>query len=613
MAKLRLVSLKTIANSFIKILLRFPVAVFITFTGTASVILMIEDLNHGDWQYQLGKIFTVSFLGMPLMISLQLIAERFKLTGFRNWVLKLFGIGLLIAYYFSLPANVWDGAYQNMYRFALLLIAGHLLVSIAPFLRKADQEQFWNYNKTLFLRFFTGSIYTVVLFLGCALAVWSLDELFGVKLHDEIYGELWCGIAGVFNTLFFLYGIPKFESEDDEAYVFPTPLKFFSAYILTPLVILYLVILYCYEAKILINWAWPNGWVSNLLIGFSIAGILAQLLVYPIRKIDGNKWIQQFSRFFFIIIIPLLAMLFLAILRRVHNYGFTPERYYVMASAVWLAGITIYFLVKRFNNIHIIPYSLFFVCLISAYGPVSSFHVSESNQLSRLKTYLQKASMLKDGKIIPCKTDPENKFELNNITAFMVENFGLKSLQPLYDFPLEYTFYKTYPDTQSSYNNTYEQKQFAMKMMGLSYDSYWYNEEDMITNHNFYPTDDARLINIAGYDYMYNFSVSSMDKRMITANNDSASMELADTTGTVILYQNHQEIFKAYLFPWVKVLSTTFSDYAVPANQFVFKAETDKGKFMIRFSNIETNSNSGKLVGIESISGTIFWKLNTLK
>ena len=97
-------------------------------------------------------------------------------------------------------------------------------------------------------------------------------------------------------------------------------------YVLLPLVGIYLVILYAYGLKILFQWNWPQGWVSQLVLWYSVVSILSILLLWPLREKADSGWIKSFTSWFFRLLIPLLVMLFLAIFERIGDYGLTVNR-----------------------------------------------------------------------------------------------------------------------------------------------------------------------------------------------------------------------------------------------------------------------------------------------
>src|SRR5699024_7800906 len=168
---------------------------------------------------------------------------------------------------------------------------------------------FWQYNKTLFLRFLTAVLFYGVLFIGLVVALGSLELLFNISFDFESYLELFYIIGGIFNTWFFLAGIRDAIHKLDRIRNYPKGLKVFTQNILIPLVIIYMIILYLYMAKIITQWAWPEGWISILVLSFSIAGILANLLLHPLRNDIKYKWVKRFSKGYYWILVPLSILL----------------------------------------------------------------------------------------------------------------------------------------------------------------------------------------------------------------------------------------------------------------------------------------------------------------
>ncbi len=135
--------------------------------------------------------------------------------------------------------------------------------------------------------------------------------------------------------------------------------------------------------KIIVTAQWPVGWVSYLILVYSVLGVLALLLIHPIRNQQGNKWIVGFSSFFYIALIPLLCLLYLAIFKRVNTYGITELRYYVLLLATWLLALNLYFVFSKIKSIKIIPVSLCILALFSTVGPWGAFQWSLRSQQRR--------------------------------------------------------------------------------------------------------------------------------------------------------------------------------------------------------------------------------------
>lgn len=350
---------------------RFYTAILFATLASVLCILLFHLESYQDARHQrfLNMIMSC-YLGMLLSIALTAFCERRRSGKQVSAGLQILTVILSVIYYFSLPAQYNTAA---LLRFELYAVALHLLIAFAPFTGRGEMNGFWQYNKTLFLRFLTTALYAAVLYAGLSLALLAIEELFKVNIEGKYYGDLWILTGCLFSTCFFLSGFPsEFENLDAKT-EYPKGLKIFTQYILLPIITIYLAILYVYMFKILFTLKWPFGWVSYLVLALSIAGILSLLLIHPERERENNKWILIYSRFFYLAICPLILMLFLAIERRISDYGITEPRYFVLALALWLCGIVLYFLLSGRKNIKIIPVSLCCLAFLSSFGPWAPF------------------------------------------------------------------------------------------------------------------------------------------------------------------------------------------------------------------------------------------------
>jgi hypothetical protein len=355
--------------------------------------------SHGDspagWVFPL---LSASALGLPLTLALTLAAERYCWPRTGRWLALGGALGLLAGWYALAPAQldlVWG------LRLAVLLLGLHLTVAAAPFLaelrRGADTPGFWRYNELLFLRLLTGGLYSGVLFVGGALALVAIRELFGWYPKSDWFGYLFVGLASLFNTWFFLAGVPAEVAALEQEAPYPKGLKVFTQFVLLPLVALYAGILYAYLGRILVQWQLPQGWVSVLVLALAAAGIFALLLIHPLRDSPDNAWMRTFARWFYWALFPLLGLLAVAIGVRIAEYGITEERYFVGLLAAWLLGVASYFLARRGRGIIWLPVSLAGLAFASAAGPWGAFAVAERSQLRQLQALTTRYHLLQNG------------------------------------------------------------------------------------------------------------------------------------------------------------------------------------------------------------------------
>jgi hypothetical protein len=413
--KLNLPSVHTLWLNFLKVISRFPLQVLVALAATIAWCYLVDPVGQvKQIEEQLIEFITVCNMALTLLLAADLYAEANQLSPAKKWGLRLAAVLLCTGLYFLLNPYFY---LADVYRIGLLGFAFHLLVAFAPFMGKGNLNDFWQYNKSLFLRILTAALYAAVLYAGLAIALVAIDGLFNVKVGWQVYMRLFAVVSAGFMTIFFLAGVPdNFEAPDkDESY--PKGLKIFTQYVLIPLMTIYLAILLVYEVKIIINWELPKGLVSTLILGYAVFGILSLLLIYPIREKEGNGWIKLFSRFFYVMMIPLVVLLLLAVWKRVGNYGITESRYILIILAIWLSLITFYFLISKKQNIKIIPVSLCILALLATYGPQSAFSVSRYSQVARLKRLMASA-------------DKKDMVQRAAVVDYLVDRHGLRSLQP---------------------------------------------------------------------------------------------------------------------------------------------------------------------------------------
>ncbi len=386
---MRLLSVSNVLASAMSTFVRFP---FVVLSGAALSAAIIADLNTDrEWM--------VAVLGISLMTALGLFAERYVRGNVARIAVSLAGLGLLLYYYLELPSHSkFD---TEAMRFGLLLVASHLLVSFAGFSARGQVNGFWQFNRIILLRALTTTLFSGVLYGGLALALAAVDKLFDVDIHHQAYADLFGLIAGIFHPWFFVAGIPADLEALESDVEYPKVLRYFVQFVLLPLIGIYAVILYVYSAKIMVTWDWPRGWVSTLILGFAVGGILSFLLLHPLRDRADHPWIKRFSSLFFVLLAPLVVLLVLSIWRRVQEYGITEPRYFVIVTALWLACMVVYFLASKHRSIKVIPMSLAALALISAVGPWSAFEVSANDQIAQLRTFLTGRRILVAGKIVP--------------------------------------------------------------------------------------------------------------------------------------------------------------------------------------------------------------------
>lgn len=383
-------SITYLAEAYRQAIMRFPLPALVAIVATVCMMILIEENDS----VTVFRILLSCTLGFPVLIAGVVMKERYAWSpawfiGFNVLVLLL-----MAGYGYFLAPELKYTVYLKGMRYVLLLLASHLTVAFAGYLRSSNYGHFWEFNRQLFLQFLIGTFYALIIFAGLAVALLAADNLFDLDIKEELYGHLFVLVAGVFHTAYFLANFPKQYEYDLEESQYQLAVINLAKYVLIPLVILYFLILYAYASKIAITWELPKGWVSSLIIGFSVAGIFTYLLNYMLPQLHSGGLVQQYRKWFFYILVPMVVLLHIAIFKRIGDYGVTEPRYFVALTGFWLAGISLYFILSKKDDIRIIPITLTLLCVLCAFGPWGAFQMSKKSQENRLIGLLEKNGIL---------------------------------------------------------------------------------------------------------------------------------------------------------------------------------------------------------------------------
>lgn len=408
---------------------RFPLTFVFALVSAVLAIVLIENEIEEIWWVHINVIL---LLGLPLFTALHIWLENLSISTLKKQLIIGGGVGLMGLLMFEIPylKMLPQSFALHFFGFAILF---HLLAAFLPFFRSNSIQAFWQFNKTMFHRFLLSALYSAVLYGGLSLALLALQFLFEMEIHEKIWIDLLLIIGLPFNTIFFLGGLPNDVLSLEEDRSFPNGLKKFVQYVLMPLVVIYLSILYVYSAKISFLTELPQGWVTYLILAFATAGMLALLLVSPLQQDEKSPWVKWYTQGYYWALWPLIILLFVAISTRFLEYGWTENRVIIFGLALWLAGITAYFTFLKRTNIISIPLSLFVLVAVLLLGPLSAENVAKRSQRNRLNAILTDQKWMdENGKILEDKirtsTNDSIKYELSQTIEFLAGHFGNNGL-----------------------------------------------------------------------------------------------------------------------------------------------------------------------------------------
>jgi hypothetical protein len=596
---MRFPSIQRLSSSAQQTAARFPFVLGAAVIATAAGILNIEHANHPIWE----RAEVSAVLGFPLLLALALWAERRGWQGRRRIGVGVVGALVLLSFFLLWPNWSEPVAWT---RFWQLSVAFHLLAAFLPYAGRNEPNGFWQYNRALLLRAVTAALFSLVLWTGLAIALRAVEVLFGIDVPGERYGQAMVVLFFLFNTWFFLGGVPRDFAVLERSEDYPAEVKVFTQYVLLPIVTVYIAILTAYLVKVIVTWEWPSGWIGWLVSGVASAGILALLLVYPVREREENRWVDSYARWFWIVLLPAIVMLWLAIWQRVDQYGVTERRYFLTILSIWLAGIAVYYTLRGSQRIILIPASLCVLALATFAGPWSPYATSRRSQTHRLEEILTRNGMLEEGTIRQASTavDFLDRREINAILRYLLETHGTGSIEDWFGGQL--AAIDSAGTRPSRSGQAEERVRLIVAHLGLGYVDRWQRGTE--EHFNYFAQQTAEPISIADYDYTLYLDGLLHDSAVVTGQAvlvfDSAGME-------VQLLSAGERLIGVPLLPLLEraaVHQMAEGDGAIPRDTLRATAETDAARIAIYITAISgVRSETGPV--LSSLSATAYVRI----
>lgn len=271
---------------------RFPLALLFSLLALAAATVLHRQRAWGipdDWNGPFVRI---------------VLLWPFALLGNVGWTLRrerdgrpvlnglLLGGILLLGAYAMLPAHPQHEANGFWFRYGL--VGAALLIATAGYpARRAGHPDLWDSAWPVALAAFMATLSAMLVVGGVSLALVSVEMLFDVNISDKLYFDFF--LTGFFllaPITAFAWLPPPFGQCQPQ----PNWLKGTVRIVLTPLCLLYALIMTAYIGKIVLSTQWPDGWVAMPTLIFGALGLIAYFIARPARDRDAEPWAGRASR-----------------------------------------------------------------------------------------------------------------------------------------------------------------------------------------------------------------------------------------------------------------------------------------------------------------------------
>ena len=270
------------SHKILEALQRFPLASLSSFIVTFLLIIISEGNRFSQSSFMLisYKVAFVTSLGIFLFPALHLLSKKV-------WF-KLVGIGLLVLYYYLLPLNILDATIIT--RHILLIFALIFMFFWAPFMDVSiSNKNIWEWTQNILLLLLAMILLSFAFYAIFFTTMYALNQLFGISLATERYVQVAIAIIGLFSVNYFLAHLPKYIMLVQKNRYANIGLVF-TKYILTPVFLIYFLLLFAYIIKILIEKTWLSTNVDTLAIGYTVVAIATYMYWTPLWNEPNRKF-----------------------------------------------------------------------------------------------------------------------------------------------------------------------------------------------------------------------------------------------------------------------------------------------------------------------------------
>ena len=198
-----------------------------------------------------------------------------------------------------------------------------------------------------------------------------------------------------------------------------------------------MITLYAYGVKILSQWSLPVGGVSYLVSGSMVLMVLLIYLTCPIQHLEGNKLFKRVTRWLPVLMLPLLALMTVAIGRRLSDYGITVSRLYLLVFNLWCYAVCLWLIFTRNKRIWLIPASFAAILLLISVGPQSIANITQ-RQLNKEARMAFSDSGIKEFPLTGeqyelwlKQTDPRKAKSIDSKLHYLDTDFGFNAISDL--------------------------------------------------------------------------------------------------------------------------------------------------------------------------------------
>ena len=448
---------------------------------------------------------------------------------------------------------------------AVLLILGNMVI----WRKSRDDLHVWDFTHKIWTGAVFATVGSVIFTLGVFAISEALRSLFGITMRYLVQDFILPVGLGFLAPLYWLSTAPHVDESCQELHDNPgfvsKAVSFMGTWLLSPLTLIYALILLAYGVKIILAGSLPKGEIAQLTTPFLLVGTLTWLVLEP-PFIQSKALAKLFRKLWFPLSIPAALLLAISVGVRIGEYGFTPERIALFLAVIWALGVGLWFTLgpKAKRDIRIVPGFAALLLVIGAFGAEA---LSLSNQKSRAISGLKQAGIMSDaGVILPLYdisiTDEKAAAKAKGSLAYLLRNEETKVLSKIFSGA------ENIPKFEK-FNNADLNARLALEKIQTGSDPY--------QNPAIIYDAKREVIDVAGYDRLYGpytYYSSKNNGPLIVYNADG--FEIKGDKNLLTFTQNDIMLGEFDIKAWLKTVPISGSEYQVENNRVSILREGER-------------------------------------
>lgn len=412
---------------------RFPITLFFTIALTCYLCYFVS--NHDENKKLNWIIGYYLSVGTLLSLTLHLWCEEMKRIIPKIAVQAGMHLLLILDAIYLYSYSYEKSSTEIGIAHGAGILAIGLSVFFLSFFKEKNDIPSWNFALSSITACVTANVIGCIMSGGICFLILSVHKLFDLSIDSTcyLYIVILCNVC--LSMFLFLGLLPQKQEKHNTRPLQHSFLNGVIHYLFLPLTGGYLIVLYIYALRILINWELPIGWVSWLVITLMTGCIVIEFGLYPSRMAQQKRTDNLIARWLPLFVLPLLFLMTIGIIRRFNDYGVTINRLYLITLNIWCYFVCITLIIIKAKRISWIPISFSLVFLLTSVLPVN--YASITRQIIQKEvnqTIIRQKPMLN----LPLSQEqynqwlktfsPEQARQINEKFIYLYEWFGKESI-----------------------------------------------------------------------------------------------------------------------------------------------------------------------------------------